>query len=503
MAGFDPSVIADIGGNVPDIAGAQQKALTLADLYDQNKLNKIKVQDAETQQADMTYAKQILSGTDLSDLKAQNAAVAKITQRNPELGMKLMSSFQSGQERKAQNDITQLELYDKKNDIIGGQLYQLKAQHDQLAQQGMNEQQIHDAMKDKVIGFVKGLAGQTLPDGSPLLNEQDRALLKQGLGNGYSVPFIDSMVSRSQQARTALNQKLEAARAESAGDKQDTIKGDPKKMPGTDAGKYYRVVVGADGKVKSVVGEAPPPSSVVSINRAEQSKLDPEDAHFMAQQYLAGDKSVLQGFGRGAQGPANIIMVRKAIREEAQSQGLSPADIAGKLAEYSATIAEERKIGSIAGGVEFANAELTKFLPLARESSAKVERGNFVPYTTLVQKGEAAISDPNLRDLYVKTQSVLNAYDVLAARGGTDASKREHNRQLLTTADSPEAYEAALHAIEQELAAAKEAGPEAMRSVAGQLTNKPKQPGQDTSGPSAATTPKAAAPAPPPGFVVQ
>lgn len=465
MAGFDPSVISEIGGSGPDLAAAQGKALTLSDLYDKNKLNKIDVQNAEQQQSDMTYARQILSGADLSDLKGQNAAVAQITKRSPELGMKLMSSFQQGQEKKAQNEITQLELYDKKNDIIGGQLYQLKTQHDALAAQGMNEQQIHDAMKDNVIGFVKGLNGQTLPDGSPLLNEQDRALLKQGLANGYSVPFIDSQVVRSKQARDALNQKLEAARAESAGDKQDTIKGDPKKMPGTDASKYYRVVVGADGKIKSVVGEAPPPASAVNIERAKEGTLDDDDAKFMAQQYLAGDKSIFSNMGRGAQGSANIIRVRKAIKTEAAAQGLSPSDVAGRLAEFQGYVSEQRTLGTQQANVEMASSEAKQMITNARGASddTAISRAHVLGWNKIEQWGQKELQDPKLASLKAATTAVINTWSrAINPKGVATQSDKDHGYELLNAAQDSATYNAVLDRFEQE-ADASLAAPESAR----------------------------------------
>lgn len=202
---------------------------------------------------------------------------------------------------------------------------------------------------------------------------------------------------------------------------------------------------------------------------ADGAKLSPEDLKFAAQQYLAGDKSVFTGLGRGAQGSANIVALRQAVREQAQSQGLSGSDVAAKMAEFNAIMAEERKIGGIAGGVEFSSAELSKFIPLAEKASAAVPRGQFVPYNRLVQMGAANLSDPNLKKLYVNTQGVLNAYDVLASRGGTDKDKREQTRQMLTTADSPEAYKAALDAMQQELQVAREAGKQAKDQVADEL----------------------------------
>lgn len=142
-------------------------------------------------------------------------------------------------------------------------------------------------------------------------------------------------------------------------------------------------------------------------------------------------------------------------------KGLAPDDIAHLLGsnaiDYKSITKATQTAATVVGKVEVANNELQAFVPIARDASALVDRGNFVPWNQLKQKGEAAISDPNLKRLYVATQSILNAYDMLAARGGTDQAKREHNRAILSSADSPEAYEAALDMIVREGQAAGQA----------------------------------------------
>ena len=96
---------------------------------------------------------------------------------------------------------------------------------------------------------------------------------------------------------------------------------------------------------------------------------------------------------------------------------------------------------------------------------------SFVPFNRLKQAGQASISDPNLKRLFVATQTILNAYDLLAARGGTDKDKRAENHRILENADSPEAYNAALDMIVKEGAAAGGAAQGAMKAGAYGLPN--------------------------------
>ena len=161
--------------------------------------------------------------------------------------------------------------------------------------------------------------------------------------------------------------------------------------------------------------------------------------------------------------------------------GLAPDDIAHLAAsnaiDYKSVGKATQAAATMGGRVEVANNELRGFIPIAKDASAAVDRGSFVPFNRLKQMGQASISDPNLKRLYVATQTVLNAYDVLAARGGTDKDKRAENHRILENADSPEAYNAALDMITREGQAAGKATQDAMKAGAFNYpTGQPQQP---------------------------
>lgn len=146
----------------------------------------------------------------------------------------------------------------------------------------------------------------------------------------------------------------------------------------------------------------------------------------------------------------------------ARHPGMSTDDLAdlvksGKI-NLAGDMKEQTTAGGIVGKVKYAENELTQSIPLALDSSSKVSRASFVPFNKLTQMADTSISDPALVDLKIKTQSVLNAYDMLAARSGTDVGKREETKKLLSTAQSPEAYETALKAMAQEAQVAHKAG---------------------------------------------
>jgi hypothetical protein len=131
--------------------------------------------------------------------------------------------------------------------------------------------------------------------------------------------------------------------------------------------------------------------------------------------------------------------------------------IAGGQIDFGAAKKETTTAAAQAGRVAIATNELNTFAPLVLQASAAVPRGSFLPVNKLLQIGETQISDPNLKQLKIAVTSMLNAYDQLAARGGTDMKKREEAHSLLTTADSPEALSAAVAMFQKEAQAAGDA----------------------------------------------
>lgn len=151
----------------------------------------------------------------------------------------------------------------------------------------------------------------------------------------------------------------------------------------------------------------------------------------------------------------------------ARNPGKTPDEIADLIKagqiEFGAEKKETQTAAGVAGRVAVAGNEIEQFAPLVRQASAAVPRGKWVSPNKLLQMGETEVSDPNLKKLRISINSMLNAYDLLAARGGTDKEKRAHAHSLLTEADSPEALEAGLHQFELEAQGAARAAAGAMK----------------------------------------
>jgi hypothetical protein len=442
---FDPSVIGTIGPSaMPDIAGATTKAFQLKDLMQEGQLHALQLKDYKTEQADRENVKDIISKAGPIDSMAKaNEVTEQIGQVNRELAMKFHQQVSQTRNEDLDTQIKQAQLQGMQ---VNSVLSLITPLANQLQQAGWQQGQSHQILDDAVRAKAPQLAQQLKQQHPELAQAIDQTLADPS--HLTADAFMD-MWKRSGEAKEQLARQNVQSEIQRRSDETEI---------GRRKEATYEKAVAAGIEDKEARRKA-----------VSEGLIPDEDAQFMAKQYLTGDKSVMQNLGRGAQGSKNILKLRQAITQEARNQGLSPEQVAGRMAEFNATVAEERKIGNIAGAVEFASSELDKFIPLALKASANVSRGRFVPFTKLLQIGEKSISDPALKRLYVNTQGVLNAYDVLAARGGSDKDKREHNRQMLAVADSPEAYATALDAMTQELKVARAAGKEAKQRVASEV----------------------------------
>jgi hypothetical protein len=98
--------------------------------------------------------------------------------------------------------------------------------------------------------------------------------------------------------------------------------------------------------------------------------------------------------------------------------------------------------------------------------SKEIPRDSFVPLNELMADfNTGVVQNPQQRTLAIYVNSMMNAYDMLAARGGTDTGKRADAHKLLLQVDSPETMDAAVKAFTHEALAARQAGDRTISQV--------------------------------------
>lgn len=186
--------------------------------------------------------------------------------------------------------------------------------------------------------------------------------------------------------------------------------------------------------------------------------LTEEEATYMAKQYMQGDKSVLQNLGRGVQGQANLIYLRKKVVELAKKEDVSPAELATRMTEFSGMMAAQRTLGQRTANVELFNNEAINMMDIAQAKSREVPRTQFPSVNKALLAFEQQKGDPAVRAFGAAINTVVNTY-AKAINGGSagTVSDKDHAREILKAADTPEQFDAVMNILKQELQAARTA----------------------------------------------
>lgn len=472
---FDSSVIASIGDNTPDIAGSQAKAYTLADMVDRNQMSKMDIGERKQGAADTAKVRDILKNSDLSTYEGKLKAGEQITKVSPKMGMDFVkeTNVQRGQQTELSQQ--QYELMAAKNDVIGSAAVGLKTLHDQLQNQGKNPAEINAAMMPQMMQTLKQLEAATLPDGSPVLNAQDRQNYEQSLGKGYNPAVIDSIVARSKQASEVLKTKL-------AERKEDNVE---KRTEVADRQETERERHDREGEHQ---GQEKIDFQGMKLDRAQFSPNQ--------QDLLAAMADLNVNLPAGLRSQAQIKSTLDGLERAHPNE--SAVDIAqgiksGKL-KLTAETAGARTAGTQIGKVSLAGNELSTFGDQVLEASAAIPRGSSMTMNGLMQMKDSEFSDPALLRLKTKLQALNSAYDQLAARGGTDKDKRAHIHELFNSKLSDAGIKELVRSVKEEAKGAKDAASLTMGEVSGTQL-----PGVGGTGAPAGSG-GAAAPPPPPGF---
>lgn len=184
--------------------------------------------------------------------------------------------------------------------------------------------------------------------------------------------------------------------------------------------------------------------------------LNDDAKQLAAERLLQGEPAakVLGNLGRGQQGAQDLRAVQNLVATLAKDRGI---DASGILSATQGVLADNRtatELGSREGKVAPRVQEAQNFAKLALDASADVPRGDFVPLTKAIQAGQSMSSDPKIARFQAANTSLINAYAAAVGGGTVSVSGQEHARQMLSTAQGPEAYKATVDQLLKETAGA-------------------------------------------------
>lgn len=177
---------------------------------------------------------------------------------------------------------------------------------------------------------------------------------------------------------------------------------------------------------------------------------------FMADQYLAGDRSVLMNLGRGRQGAKNVVALRDRIAEKATAAGVAPQKVASVMAEFEGYKSGQRALGTRTANLGMAVNEAYQMADLVTDASANVSRSQFTPINVALQAFQSRSGSPEQVKFGASLNSFINAYArAINPTGQPTISDKDHAREMLATAQSHEQVQAVIDQLKLEMDAAQ------------------------------------------------
>ena len=456
---FDPSVLQDI--QPPDIVGGIAKGYQLKDMVDTQQLNTLKLNSEKATLAEDEAANKIMKAGDMSTDQGRAKIQEQVNKVSPRRAMELGKYSQSVQSGELAEKLGKVELHGAAQDLIAGGI-------DKIWQQAtaMKNEKTPDGRPKYTEASVNAwIQGQIPVEVSAIQSDSGlpEDVKKMALGNIHnSLGQSGGAITYDQLTQFERGSKQGQAQIKSMRD--DLIAQTGAKREGETERHNQTMEELAARKTTDMETK----QAAVTQARASFTGRNGDLMAALAERGI----SLPAGFRAKEQQIALLEGLWKR-NPEASADDIAAKIQTGQLSFGNAKT-EGRVAAGVAGKVTYAEHELEQTIPLVREASAKLPRGQFIPWTKLKQMGERATSSPELAEFNMYMTSLSNAYDMLAARGGTDAEKRKESRHNFDTAASPEALEGVLRAVQQEAQASGRAADESMADAAGR--GNPKSP---------------------------
>jgi len=461
---IDAQLLANIGQSGPDVVGSIGKAYTLADTIDRQQLNKMTLQSTRDEQADLAKIKTLSQQYDLSNPDQRHELSAKVQKEvGGKYAMDFMRQLDEADRRKQELSSSALDIHSKKAEILVNATRPFMQQVAQATQAKVDPQIIETQMLGPAKQVLERLTQEKLPNGEPVLNKNDMQGVQAALSGppGSLLKFItgayQSNVKAQQQIAELQNKALQGENVRSEIKHRETMEEQGRERLDIMRGKA------AEGK-----GE---PLSADAIRQAAERIVGGEPRN-----------QVIAGYGRGAQGAENIRKIDNAVA--AMTAGKSGTAITEAGISRAGERRTELELSAREGKIATAVQEAQNFAGIALDASAKVPRGQFLPWNKLSQYKDTQLQSPELASFKAATLSLVNAYTRAVGGGTVHVADKEHANEMLNTAQSPEAYQAVVKQLITETQAAL-AAPGQVRAQARNQTPTP-----------AATPPQAGSPPP-------
>lgn len=183
--------------------------------------------------------------------------------------------------------------------------------------------------------------------------------------------------------------------------------------------------------------------------------------------YFQLNGSLPPRFGQGAtKGMYNDVMLVAPTLERGD-----PKDMRANVTEGVGQKAQARALGTRSAAIEQAASEAREMSHIVLDTSAKFERTNFPAVNKAIVAFEKNTGDTAVRQFGAAINSYVNAYArAVNPSGASTVSDKEHAREMLSTADSPEQVKAIIAVLDQEMTAAQNSPKNVKKSLRQEIT---------------------------------
>jgi hypothetical protein len=180
--------------------------------------------------------------------------------------------------------------------------------------------------------------------------------------------------------------------------------------------------------------------------------VDNETLASDAKRLNEGDPNVLKKYSNKGQGRVDLLRLNNEANRQRVAAGQDPIDITQNAITLQGDTARERTAGTMEGRMAPASIEAQGAFKIAQNSLDNLWRTNSVPVNRLLQMGETAMSNPDLKAAKVATNTAVMTYSrAIAPTGVGTVDAQQHAREILDTADGPEATAAAFAQLSREV----------------------------------------------------
>lgn len=424
---FDPSIISKIPSMGPNPGAAVERAYQLKDMIDEGQVRDLQLGQLKRQEQEQDAQREILKNTDLSNPQGWMDASQKLAKAGfPDAAIAMQRQYQnmvsSGlklEQTKQGLEAGHVKLLTAFSNIIGPAAVTIK-QTLQTKGPAMAMAQYQQMLPQILQGLPPELASR-LPRTPPQDPQEFSALL-------------DRAIASSTQAQNMLKQNTEAQKLKVL------------QAAETERERHDRTQEG------------------IAKTKAAGQGFTPREQDLLA---ALADRHVSLPAGMRSQADikaevAGLIKRHPDMTSDQIADGLLSGTLKFTAESKGASVA-----GTQIGKVALAANELDTFGEQTIAASSALPRGTFVPWNKLKNMSRGQISDPKLLVFKSKMQALENAYDQLAARGGTDVDKRDRIHAMFDTANSPQAVQALVQALNQEAAGARAAADRTIAETSG------------------------------------